>query len=310
MKFCLIMSKDGLYPTEAQMKELKKYGEVQIIVHEGKLSELSQLKKDTSEKILAVDPDSFQWDMDGESVKDIPNVKAVCTQSTSYDWVKPKILKEFGIHTINCAGFSSDSVAEYAITMAVDVARKLPLLIKNMWKIDWAASKPMLLKGKKLGVVGLGKIGTRIAEVGQGIGMNVIYWSKNTRNKKFAFAELEELFKTADVIIPALSENDETKKIITHELIDTVKPTSSLVGMNRIKILWDEEYILKKVARKEIAGYAFEGENAKELSNYEGNVWSLPPMSWYSQDSLNNLLRVWVDNMILVAKGTPQNIVA
>src|SRR5512139_2111476 len=106
-KTILIMSKDGLLPDKDQIKLLRRYTDLEIITHEGRLSELISLKTDMSEKLLGVDPDSFGWDMDSESLKDIPNVKAVFTQSTSFDWVKPKVLNNLGVKEINCAGFSA-----------------------------------------------------------------------------------------------------------------------------------------------------------------------------------------------------------
>ncbi|HKY73847.1 MAG TPA: NAD(P)-dependent oxidoreductase [Patescibacteria group bacterium] len=303
------MSPEGLLPNDDQMKLLRKHGSVEIITHTGKLSDLNQLKQDTSEKVLGVDPDAFSWDMDGESVKNIPHVKVVCTQSTSFDWVKPQVLKDIGVLVANCPGFSADSVAEHAMGMAIDVGRNLPLYIKNGWKIDWKTRKPMLLKGKTLGVVGLGRIGTRICEIGAGIGMNVIYWSRTTKDKRFTYHKLGDVFQTADVIIPALVENEDTKKLLTHTLLDSVKSSSILVGINRVKDLWDEDYILKKVKNEEIAGYAFEGDNAKDPTAYEGNVLPLPAMAWYTQDSLQNLLDIWVQNMVSATGSKPQNIV-
>ena len=109
--------------------------------------------------------------------------------------------------------------------------------------------------------------------------------------------------------MPALVENDETRIIITKKLIDTLRPTAIIVGINRVKVLLPENYILQKVVSGALAGYAFEGDNAKELSSYKGNVWALPAMAWYTQESLQNLLQVWVDDIVAFAQGKPQNTV-
>ena len=259
--------------------------------------------------MIGVDPGSFEWDLDAEAVADIPNVIAVCTSSTSFDWIKPQILKELGVSACNVPGLSTDSVAEHAVCMAIEAARQLPIVIKNGWKLEESDRMPMLLKGKTVGVVGLGRIGNRIAEICQGIGMEVIYWSRQSRDDRFQLVELGELFKTADVIIPTLAENEETRKLITHELLDSIQPHAILVGINRIKAIWDEEYVLEKVKYEEIGGYAFEGENAQDPTTYQGNVWALPAMAWYTQDSLDNLMKIWVENIKSFATDTPQNIV-
>ena len=295
-------------PTASQLDSIKEHAEIEIIPHKGKLAEIAKLKEDSSEKILAVDPDTFEWDLDAETLKEIPNVKGVCTSSTSFDWIKPTELKGMGILGINVPGFSSDSVAEYAVCMAIETARQLPMVIKNGW-IPTPMDKPFLLKGKKAGVIGLGRIGKRMAEILQGIGMEVLYWSRSSTDARFKKVELDELFRQADLIMPALVENKETKQIITNARIDLMKPTSIFVGINRVKAIFDEDYLIQKVERGEIGGYAFEGDNRKSLEEYKDNIWALPPIAWATHDSLENLMQIWVDNIIALAKGQPQNVV-
>lgn len=309
MKFYFIVPGKQTLPSEELLNRVRELGEVVVIEHKGKLAELGQLKNDPEEKVLCLDPDPFDSNLDAESVKDIPNVKAIMPSTTGFDWIHPDVLKGLGVVACNVPGFSADAVAEYAVAMAIEISRKLPMVIKTGWKMQWNDPKQMLLKDRTAGVIGLGRIGTRMAEILQGIGMHVMYWSKDARDERFQYAELPELFKTADVIMPALAVNPGTQKLLTNELLDSVKQSAVLVGIGRVKTLWDEEYILEKVKKGEIFGYAFEGEDAKDFNSYEGNVWALPPMAWYTQDSLDNLMRGWVENIIAFAKGKPQNVI-
>lgn len=308
MKLYFVASSDEDVPSKKELEKLRGVGELVIIRHKGPLSKLDQLKDDKDEKVLALDPGVFDWNLDAETIKLIPNVKAVCTSSTSFDWIKPKMLKEMGVVGCNVPGFSSDSVAEYALCMAIEVARRASVMAKSNWKYNFD-QQPMLLKGKVAGIIGLGRIGKRMAELCQGIGMEVIYWSRKSVDKRFKKVELDTLFKTADLIMPALVENEDTKKIVTNERLDLMKKTAFLVGINRVRAIWDGEYVLEKVKKGEIAGYAFEGEDVKEPSAYEGNVWALPAMAWFTKDALENLMRIWVDNVKAVAEGKPQNVV-
>ena len=82
-----------------------------------------------------------------------------------------------------------------------------------------------------------------------------------------------------------------------------------MVGINRVRSLWDEEYVLAKVKNKEILGYAFDGENSGSMSDYEGNVLAIPAMIWFTKDSLENLMEIWVENVKKLAEGSPQNII-
>ena len=308
MKIILIVPSDDVLPSEEQMTRLRSFAEVETIFHTGKLSELEGLKSDHSEKILGVDPDSFDWELDAASVAHIPNVRAVCTSSTGFDWLNPSELKKHGVLAINAPGFSTDSVAEYAVCMAIEVARKLPLIIKDGWKLG-SISEPFLLKGKRAGVVGLGRIGTRMAEILQGIGMDVVYSSRTATDDRFNKVELDELFRTSDVIMPALAVNDVTRALITREHLDMIKPTSVLVGIGGMKKIWDDPYIVEKIGKGELAGYAFEGEGAEPIEHYEGNILPLPAMAWATGDSLRTLMEIWVANLEAVAKGEPRNVV-
>ncbi len=299
MNIYLIISTPELKLTSEQKSLLESVGSVKIISHKGKLSDIQELKQDMSEKVIGLDPDVVEWNVDPSEFDLIQNVKAICTQSTSFGWLNGEALKEKGIAIYNVPGFSTDSVAEYAIALAIESARRLPLHLKNM-SLDWN-TEPMLLKGKKLGVVGLGAIGKRIAEIGKGIGMEVLYWSQHTRDDRFTFSELQDLFASADLLIPALKDNEQTKTIITHELIDTLKLTAIVIGIGGVKKLFDEKYIISKVEAGKLGGYACEGDNVQEISS-QGNVWAVPAIAWYTKDSLESLIEGWVKNIAKAAQ--------
>lgn len=305
----IITTKKELLPTKRNLQRLEAVSDVKLLIHKGKVGHIKQLFTDTDEKIIAISPQVTDWKLDVESVVKIKNVKAVLPQSTSFNWVYPDTLKKSGIAVANVPGFSVDSVAEYAMCLAIESARRLPMHLKNNLQVDWP-TPPMLLRGKTIGIVGLGRIGTRIGEISSGIGMHVIYWSRNTRDKRFTYVSLNKLFQTADVIIPAVAVNNDTKKLFTHKLVNTLKSSAIIVGINVVKNLLDSEYIIKRVEQNKIGGYVFEGEGPVDFKKYKGNVWYVPAIAWYTQDALNNLEQIWVDNMIAFAKGKPQNIVA
>jgi lactate dehydrogenase-like 2-hydroxyacid dehydrogenase len=73
--------------------------------------------------------------------------------------------------------------------------------------------------------------------------------------------------------------------------------------------LWDEEYIFELVKAGKLDGYAFEGDNSNDIASYAGNILPLPPMAWYTQDSLNSLMDIWVKNMLSTTTNNPSNLV-
>ncbi len=109
----------------------------------------------------------------------------------------------------NLRGFSSIAVAEWATFMTLAVSRRLPIVIKDNWHLDYEKHRGFELRGKTAGVIGMGRIATAIAENMAGLGLNVQYWSRSSRDDRFQYVELAELIHTSDVILPAIATNDE-----------------------------------------------------------------------------------------------------
>lgn len=299
MNLYLIASATDFSLTDTQRRVLESAGNLKVIIHTGRLSDIGALLEDAEEKVIGIDPDVVGWNLDFEDLGKIKNIKAICTQSTSFGWLQPEELQKMGIRACCVPSYSSDSVAEYVFALALETARRLPLHLKNM-SLDWK-TRPLQLKGKILGVIGLGSIGTHIAEIGQGFGMEVRYWSRKSRDARFVYCELDELFSHADVLIPSLKDSEETKLLITHERIDALKPTAIVVGIGKVKELFDEPYVISRVEQGLLGGYGFEGDNAKDVHS-TANVWGVPPIAWYTTDSLTNLVEGWVHSVIDAAK--------
>ena len=115
------------------------------------------------EKIICIDPDFCDWTVPN-LVFDSPNLKAVVLQTTSFSWIDIDYAKSKNVPVVNLRGFPSIAVAEWATMMVLNIARKLPIVIKDRWKQDYTTHKGIELRGKVAGVVGLGRIGTAIAE--------------------------------------------------------------------------------------------------------------------------------------------------
>lgn len=295
-----------LSPVASQMfssemvSNLKTVGEVII---DGVVKPISEVigMTDNNEKIIALDPDFCSWNLPKEELEKINGLKALCIQSTSFSWLDTEFLKSKNTPVINIRNYSTDSVAEWAVMMAMNVARKLPLIIKNNWVGDFSLHQGMELKGKTVGIIGLGHIGSHIAEICQGIGMKVIYWSKNSVASQYQKVELVDLFKSADLIFPCLAQNEETKSYISDEMLNSMKNTAIFVSI--VHKIYNHELLLQLVKENKIYGYAFETPN-QEMLNYEGNVWAGPEQAWNTKESLNRNLKIWQENII---KATQNN---
>ncbi len=281
--------------TNEQIGRLEKIGNLNFIEEKHDMYN-SEYVKSKENKIIALDPDFTDWKFPNDLIDKIQNLKGICLMTTSYSYIDLEFCSKKNIIVTNVPKYSTDSVAEYACSLMMSIARKLPLQIKNGLKEDFSSKYlQMQVKGKKAAIIGLGSIGTRIAEILDGIGMNVIYWSRKSRNDKFEYKELSEIFETADFIFPTFSINEETKGIVTDELINSMKNTSSIVSIIGTDI-FDTDLIFNKIKNNELYGFAFEESNSN-LNNYEGNVMVTSPYAWYTKEALENCIEIWVQSI-------------
>lgn len=291
--------------TQEQIDRLSKLGMLKFIEEKHDMYH-SEYVKSKEPKIIAINPDLTDWEFPKDLIEKISNLKGICLMSTSYSYVDLAFCKSKNIVVTNVPKYSTDSVAEYACFLMLAIARKLPLQIKNNLKEDFSAPYlQMQIKDKTVGILGLGSIGTRIGEILLGLGSKVIYWSRKTRDDRFQYKDLMEIFETADFIFPTFLVNEETKNIITDELINSMKSTASMISIIGTEVL-NKELILDKVRNNQLYGFAFEKSN-DDLKNYEGNVMVTSPYAWYTENALQNCIEIWVQSVEGVAKEEKVN---
>lgn len=267
------------------------------------LSDCVALFEADDERILCVNPDYVSWKLSADDYKNIPNLKAILGAATSFSWIDARYANENGITIANVRNFSTQAVAEWAVTMLLNLARQTPRLIKDGFPLDFDKDfmkyRGVELHGKTAGIIGLGHNGTAIAERFKGLGLNVIYWSRSARNEAYEYHELDEIFATADVIVPAFAHNDETDVLITDELLGKLKPSAIVIDIVELK---NKDKIIELVKDGKIFGYGFEAE-PKSFDTYEGNIWAAPAYGWVTDGSMNNVMTKWVENMVDAANS-------
>jgi lactate dehydrogenase-like 2-hydroxyacid dehydrogenase len=188
--------------------------------------------------------------------------------------------------------------------MLFNVARKVPRLIKDGFPLDFDKDfmkyRGLELRGKTAGVIGLGKIGGAIAERLEGLGMRVVYWSKSPKNTGYERKDLAEIFSTADVIFPTLALNNESKSLITRELLASMKPSAIFISI--VHGLFDQQVVLDMVKSSKLFGFGFEAGPAS-FDKYEGNVFAAPAYAWVTDGSMMNSMTKWVENMVNAAQN-------
>lgn len=307
MKLYITYTKNSF--TEKQIQDLNRVGETIFLEDTFDLDKAPYLDDD-NEKILVADPDWYNWDINASHLSKIKNLKGVCLATTAFDWIDLDYCKENGIAVCNIPKYSTDSVAEYGIFLMMCLAKKFPIQIKTDYKMDY--SKYMLtteIRNKTVGIIGLGTIGSKIADISEALGMNVIYWNRSEKQNNYKKVDLETIFKEADFIFPTFSTNDETKKLITDDLINLMKGNAFINIVNNPRELYNHDLFLNKAEKEEIS-YAFElYDNEKKLYDYKGNIMITAPYAFYTKEAIDRLIAIWCDNVINLVNDKPQNVV-
>ena len=286
--------------------EALKQANIDIIVTKAiaPLSDCKELFKGDEDRFLCLNPDYVGWKLKSEDYENIPHLKGIFTESTGFEWVEPEAANRLSIPICNIVAFNTQAVAEWAVMMMFNLARQTPRLIKDGFPLDFDKDftkyRGVQLKGKTAGIIGLGNIGSAIAERCAGLGMNVVYWSRSSTNDAYKKLSLTEVLATADVILPATAKNDETVSLVTDDMIRTIKKDAMVVDI--VHAMFNHQLLLDMVAAGDLYGYGFEGE-PKDFAKFQGNVWAAPAYAWATYESMYNSVVKLVDNIVNASKG-------
>jgi D-3-phosphoglycerate dehydrogenase len=184
-------------------------------------------------------------------------LKCVARCGSGTDNIDVAAATELGVPVIFSPEATTFAVAEHALLLAMAVGRRLNRLDREVKAGNWEVRDHIgigsELYGKRLGVVGLGRIGRRIAELGMAFNMDVCYWSAHSRDERYIRLELEDLFRCADVIVLSLALTEETRQLVDARLLGLMKPTSILINTSRGEII-DERALTSAIVEGRLAG--------------------------------------------------------
>jgi len=144
------------------------------------------------------------------------------------------------VHTIK--GYGDTAVAEHAIALMFAASRDIAQMDRLIRSGTWSTQEGVQLRGKTLGIIGLGGIGREVLRIGRGLGMEVIAWNR-TKQAGEPLVELDELLERADVISLHLALNDNTRGFLGPAQLARMKPGVILINTARAALI-DETALL------------------------------------------------------------------
>ncbi|MBR5970266.1 MAG: hydroxyacid dehydrogenase [Lachnospiraceae bacterium] len=195
--------------------------------------------KDAEVMILANMP------MPAEVIRACTGLKFIDVAFTGVDHVALDVAKEKGIAVSNAAGYSNEAVAELAVGMALSLARNMREVEERCRAgQDKTGLVGWELKGKTVGIVGLGKIGTRSAELFHAFGAHILANSRSTHADAPSFVEqtsLEELLTRSDVVVLHMPLTEETRGMIDKAALSKMKKTAFLINLARGPVIHEAD---------------------------------------------------------------------
>jgi phosphoglycerate dehydrogenase-like enzyme len=205
-----------------------------------------------------------------------------------------------------------NSTTELTFGLMLDVMRRISHSDRAMRHGEWPLMLGYVLKGKTLGILGLGKIGTEVAAIARAFGMKVIAWGPTLTQDRAAKSEatylpLEEVLKTADVVSVHLKLSDESKNLLNESRLRLMKKSAYLVNTARGAIV-DELALVKILQEKSIAGAGLdvfvEEPLPKNHPLFElDNVVLTPHLGWPTDSGFEGFAENAVTNILDYMNG-------
>lgn len=192
----------------------------------------------------------------------LPNLKVISCRGVGLEKINLELAKEKKVRVAGTFGVLSNCVADLAFGLLLDVARNISTADRYIRQGKWKEkSYPLTtsVSNKKLGIVGLGEIGSIVAKRAQGFDMSVGYCSihkKSHSNLEF-FETVEELAAWCDFLMLTLSGNKKNTKLISKSVLKNLGPKGYLINVSRGTVV-DEEILTEFLVNKKIAGAALD----------------------------------------------------
>lgn len=256
--------------------------------------------------------------IDKEVIDAAPKLKYIGVISTAFDAIDAQYARSKNIIVCNLGGYSTEAVAEFFFAVLLEHVRELEKARQQARQEDYSFDKLMgvELKDKTLGILGVGRIGSRIAEIGLGIGMAVIYFDKENKleiDKLRAIRkELDEILSQSDFISLNLVLNEETRGIINKDKVNLLKRNCVFVNLAPPDLI-DQEAMMEKTGKGEIT-FIFDHSDdidaslAKRFLEIK-NCVVYPPVAFRTKEADTARWETFVSNTENFVGSKPQNVV-
>lgn len=247
-------------------------------------------------------------------LKQLPDLRLICVAATGLNNIDLAYAEQRGILVKNVKGYSTESVAQQTFSMLLYLVNK-PFYYDNYVKSGAYAKSDIFthfgqpfweLSGKRLGIIGLGTIGRRVAQIAQGFGMEVVFYSTTGRNNNINYKrfDLETLLSTSDVISIHSPLTDQTKGLINYERMKKMRSCAILLNTGRGGIV-NEADLARALNENLIGGAGIDVLDNEPIETgnpllkiiYKDKLLITPHIAWTSIEARQRLIEKLAKNI-------------
>lgn len=268
--------------------------------------------------------------IDREVIEKCPCLKYIGVNATGYNVVDVAAAKEVGIVVTNVPAYGTDAVAQFTFALMLELCNKVGLHSRSVASGDWIRTKdfsynlaPLIdIKGKTLGIIGYGSIGSRVAQIAMAFGMNVLVNSRTEKplpdvspvsDSHINWADRETVFKESDIITLHCPLFPETENIINKESIAMMKDGAMLINTARGGLIVEQD-LADALNQGKLAGAALDVVGREPMAADSPlisakNIVITPHIAWASVEARERLMGIAVENLKAYLAGKPCNVV-
>ena len=256
------------------------------------------------------------------------DLKLIAVAATGTDIIDRKAAAAHGVTVCNVPGYATESVAQFTMSLILELTTRAGMYSETVKRGEWEKSPVFALlsypsielKGKKLGIIGYGDIGRRVAEIARGFGMEILVAARpgNSESPLRQRVPVNDLLRQADVVTLHCPLTPETRHLINRQSLSLMKPTAILINTARGALI-DENALIDALHNGVIGAAALDVittepppadhpmiRAAKKLHN----LILTPHTAWSAREARERLLDEVKENIAAFLRGERRNLVA
>jgi glycerate dehydrogenase len=259
-----------------------------------------------------------------QDIEQLPKLKYIGVLATGYNIVDVDAAEAQDIIVTSVPTYGTDSVAQNTFAHILNLANRVGQHAQSVMQGEWTASTdwcywdyPLIeLSGLILGIIGFGRIGQSVANLGLAFGMKVLFYDPQTTRSQpstIKKVDLNQLFEQSDIITLHCPLTDETEKLVNKERLRLMKKTAFLINTSRGPLI-DETALAGALNNNKIAGagldvLSVEPPVADNPLLKAKNCFITPHNSWATKASRIRLMNAVIDNIKAFLNHKPKNVV-